>query len=153
MRPARPKTAKHRMLARSRSGKRVRKGGVTPSRERRLSSRRAAPPPNTDQRQGRVSDRIHAFCRGARSDFATRTTALPALPSLVNPTGRVILSVAAGWPSERYKGMDTLILSMSRLLLRGRSANSPWRYGDDLFVFRDWLERCTRLRVQRHVHS
>jgi len=66
------------------------------------------------------------------------------------PKGRVILSVGRWLATERYKGMDTLITALPRLL-------TPWPelqlvlagQGDD----REWLEDLAEKNgVRRHVH-
>jgi glycosyltransferase involved in cell wall biosynthesis len=66
------------------------------------------------------------------------------------PQGRVILTVGRWLATERYKGMDTLIQAMPRLLLRWPDVQLVMiGSGDD----RDWLVNLARdSGVQRHVH-
>jgi len=66
------------------------------------------------------------------------------------PTGRVILTVGRWLASERYKGMDTLITAMPRLLTRWPELQLALvGQGDD----RDWLEDLAEKNgVRRHVH-
>ena len=101
--------------------------------------------------QGVADDRIRVLPWALDPDFATKTagTPLSPLPSEF-PSGRVILSVGRWLATERYKGMDTLILAMSRLLLRWPDLQlAIVGSGDD----RDWLEHVARdSGVQRHVH-
>ena len=101
--------------------------------------------------QGVAEDRIRVLPWALDPDFATRTDGAPRSPLPGEfPPGRVILSVGRWLASERYKGMDTLILSMSRLLLRWPDLQlAIVGSGDD----RDWLEHVARdSGVQRHVH-
>jgi phosphatidylinositol alpha-1,6-mannosyltransferase len=85
--------------------------------------------------QGVAHDRIRVLPWALPADF---------------PPGRVILSVGRWLATERYKGMDTLILAMSRLLLRWPDLQlAIVGSGDD----RGWLEHVARdSGVQRHVH-
>jgi phosphatidylinositol alpha-1,6-mannosyltransferase len=101
------------------------------------------------------SSRRNALCRvlpwALDPDFATRFTgAFPSPLPADFPPGRVILSVGRWLATERYKGMDTLILAMSRLLLRWPDLQlAIVGSGDD----RGWLEHVARdSGVQRHVH-
>jgi phosphatidylinositol alpha-1,6-mannosyltransferase len=73
-------------------------------------------------------------------------TALPAN----FPTGRVILTVGRWLAMERYKGMDTLITALPRLLPRWPELQLALvGEGDD----RAWLEELTEKNgVLRHVH-
>jgi phosphatidyl-myo-inositol dimannoside synthase len=66
------------------------------------------------------------------------------------PRGRVILTVGRWLATERYKGMDTLIRSLPRLLLRWPDVQLAMvGSGDD----RDWLENIAKVSgVQLHVH-
>jgi phosphatidylinositol alpha-1,6-mannosyltransferase len=101
--------------------------------------------------QGVAEDRIRVLPWALDPDFATKTDGAPRAPLPGEfPPGRVILSVGRWLASERYKGMDTLILSMSRLLLRWPDLQlAIVGSGDD----RDWLEHVARdSGVQRHVH-
>lgn len=66
------------------------------------------------------------------------------------PKGRVILTVGRWLASERYKGMDTLIKAMPRLLLRWPDLQlAVVGAGDD----REWLENIAQITgVELHVH-
>jgi phosphatidyl-myo-inositol dimannoside synthase len=66
------------------------------------------------------------------------------------PTGRVILTVGRWLATERYKGMDTLITALPRLLPRWPELQLALvGTGDD----RAWLEELTEKNgVLRHVH-
>jgi phosphatidyl-myo-inositol dimannoside synthase len=66
------------------------------------------------------------------------------------PTGRVILTVGRWLASERYKGMDTLITSLPRLLPRWPEVQlAVVGEGDD----RPWLEELAEKNgVRSHVH-
>ena len=66
------------------------------------------------------------------------------------PAGRVILSVGRWLASERYKGMDTLITALPRLLPRWPEVQLALvGEGDD----RDWLEQLAEKNgVRSHVH-
>jgi phosphatidyl-myo-inositol dimannoside synthase len=66
------------------------------------------------------------------------------------PTGRVILTVGRWLATERYKGMDTLITALPRLLTRWPEVQLVLiGAGDD----RPWLEELTEKNgVLRHVH-
>ena len=101
--------------------------------------------------QGVTSDRIRILPWALDPDFATRTSgSKPAAVRAEFPAGRVILCVGRWLASERYKGMDTLILAMPRLLLRWPELQLVIiGSGDD----RAWLEHIARdSGVQRHVH-
>jgi phosphatidyl-myo-inositol dimannoside synthase len=100
--------------------------------------------------QGVAPDRIRVLPWALDPDFATKFTgASSPLPGDF-PRGRVILSVGRWLATERYKGMDTLILAMSRLLLRWPDLRlAIVGSGDD----RGWLEHVARdSGVERHVH-
>ncbi len=66
------------------------------------------------------------------------------------PAGRVILTVGRWVASERYKGMDTLITALSRLLMQWPTLQLvAVGEGDD----RAWLEHLAgEIGVRRHVH-
>jgi phosphatidyl-myo-inositol dimannoside synthase len=66
------------------------------------------------------------------------------------PQGRVILTVGRWLANERYKGMDTLITALPRLLTRWPELQlAAVGEGDD----REWLENLADERgVGRHVH-
>jgi phosphatidylinositol alpha-1,6-mannosyltransferase len=101
--------------------------------------------------QGLSMDRIRILPWALDPDFETRSAgaARSALPADF-PKGRFVLSVGRWLATERYKGMDTLILSMPRLLLRWPDLQLVIvGSGDD----RAWLEHIARdSGVQRHVH-
>jgi len=73
----------------------------------------------------------------------------PALP-MDFPTGRVILTVGRWLATERYKGMDTLITALPRLLTQRPEVQLVLAgAGDD----RAWLEELADQNgVNRHVH-
>jgi len=73
----------------------------------------------------------------------------PALPGNF-PTGRVILTVGRWCGDERYKGMDTLITALPRLLMEWPDVQLvAVGEGDD----QEWLEQIADGRgVRRHVH-
>ena len=66
------------------------------------------------------------------------------------PVGRVVFTVGRWLATERYKGMDTLIMALPRLLLRWPDLQLVLAgSGDD----REWLEAIARESgVSRHVH-
>ena len=74
----------------------------------------------------------------------------PATLPLGCPGGRLILTVGRWLASERYKGMDTLITTLPRLLTRWPELHLlAVGEGDD----RSWLEDLAEQRgVNRHVH-
>ena len=84
-------------------------------------------------------------------DFETANAAAPGskLPESF-PSGPVILSVGRWLATERYKGMDTLILALPRLLLRWPTLQLVLvGSGDD----HQWLEAIARESgVRLHVH-
>ncbi|HXH67475.1 MAG TPA: glycosyltransferase family 4 protein [Candidatus Limnocylindrales bacterium] len=101
--------------------------------------------------QGVAPDRIRVLPWALDPDFTTKSTGAALAPLPENfPSGRVILSVGRWLASERYKGMDTLILAMPRLLLRWPDLQlAIVGSGDD----RGWLDHIARdSGVQRHVH-
>jgi len=99
--------------------------------------------------QGVAPDRIRVLPWALDPDFQTKSASMDSLPADF-PSGRVILSVGRWLATERYKGMDTLILAMPRLLLRWPEVQLVIvGSGDD----RGWLENIARdSGVQRHVH-
>jgi len=100
--------------------------------------------------QGVSPERIRVLPWALDPDFETKF-AKDSRPLPANfPRGRVILSVGRWLATERYKGMDTLILAMPRLLLRWPQLQLAFvGSGDD----RGWLEHIARdSGVQRHVH-
>ena len=101
--------------------------------------------------QGVAPERVRVLPWGLDPDFDTRASAnseshLP--PEF--PEGRVILTVGRWLATERYKGMDTLIQAMPRLLLRWPDVQLVMiGAGDD----QEWLVNQARdSGVQRHVH-
>ena len=101
--------------------------------------------------QGVAAERVRVLPWALDPDFETKSAAGPrsGVPSNF-PLGRVILCVGRWLSTERYKGMDTLILAMPRLLLRWPELQLVIiGSGDDL----GWLEHIARdSGVQRHVH-
>jgi len=101
--------------------------------------------------QGVAPEKVRVLPWGLDPDFETRiardgSTGLPE----GFPQGRVILTVGRWLATERYKGMDTLIKAMPRLLLRWPDVQLVMvGAGDD----RDWLVDIARHSgVQKHVH-
>jgi phosphatidyl-myo-inositol dimannoside synthase len=101
--------------------------------------------------QGVATDQIRVLPWALDPDFAVKNsaTASAQLPESF-PRSRTILCVGRWLATERYKGMDTLILAMPRLLLRWPDVQlAIVGSGDD----RAWLENIARdSGVQRHVH-
>jgi len=101
--------------------------------------------------QGVKPERVRVLPWALDPDFETRLSVNPAslLPAEF-PQGRVILTVGRWLATERYKGMDTLIQAMPRLLLRWPDIQLVMvGSGDD----REWLVNQARdSGVQRHVH-
>lgn len=101
--------------------------------------------------QGVAPEKVRVLPWGLDPDFETRISGNTAsrLPPEF-PQGRVILTVGRWLATERYKGMDTLIQAMPRLLLRWPDVQLVLiGSGDD----REWLVNLTRdSGVQRHVH-
>jgi phosphatidylinositol alpha-1,6-mannosyltransferase len=99
--------------------------------------------------QGVAQDRIRVLPWALDPDFQAKSASADSLPADF-PSGRVILSVGRWLAAERYKGMDTLILAMPRLLLRWPEVQLVIvGSGDD----RAWLENIARdSGVRRHVH-
>lgn len=101
--------------------------------------------------QGVALDNLRVLPWALDPDFAIKSSGgtPPELPADF-PAGRVILCVGRWLAAERYKGMDTLILAMPRLLLRWPDLQlAIVGSGDD----RAWLEHIARdSGVQRHVH-
>jgi glycosyltransferase involved in cell wall biosynthesis len=103
------------------------------------------------EQQGVLRERIHVLPWALDPQFEALLVTPSALSRPANfPSGRVILTVGRWVAEERYKGMDTLIAALPRLLLR-------WPHlqlvaageGDD----KGWLERVADERgVRRHVH-
>lgn len=101
--------------------------------------------------QGVAAERLRVLPWGLDPDFETRASANSAerLPATF-PQGRVILTVGRWLAEERYKGMDTLIQALPRLLLRWPEIQLVLvGAGDD----REWLVKIARdSGVERHVH-
>jgi glycosyltransferase involved in cell wall biosynthesis len=101
--------------------------------------------------QGVARERVRVLPWGLDPDFESKITGEPAatLPPEF-PSGRVVLTVGRWLATERYKGMDTLMTALPRLLLRWPDLQLVFiGTGDD----RPWLENIARdSGVGRHVH-
>jgi phosphatidylinositol alpha-1,6-mannosyltransferase len=101
--------------------------------------------------QGVSPQRIRVLPWALDPDFETVALANSSskLPTTF-PTGPVILTVGRWLANERYKGMDTIILALPRLLLRWPALQLVLvGSGDD----RPWLEAIAQESgVRRHVH-
>lgn len=101
--------------------------------------------------QGVTAARVRVLPWGLDPDFETKLMGLAgvSVPGEF-PKGRVILTVGRWLASERYKGMDTLIKALPRLLLRWPEVELVLvGEGDD----KDWLVDIARHSgVQKHVH-
>ena len=101
--------------------------------------------------QGVRPERVRVLPWGLDPDFDSKIAGEPAatLPPEF-PSGRVVLTVGRWLATERYKGMDTLMTALPRLLLRWPELQLVLiGSGDD----RPWLEAIARESgVQRHVH-
>jgi phosphatidyl-myo-inositol dimannoside synthase len=101
--------------------------------------------------QGVARERVRVLPWGLDPDFETRISGdSPGRLPAEFPRGHVILSVGRWLAAERYKGMDTLIKALPRLLLRWPDVELAMvGSGDD----REWLENIARdTGVQGHVH-
>ncbi len=101
--------------------------------------------------QGVAAGRVRVLPWGLDPDFETRRGGeSPARLPAEFPRGRVILTVGRWLATERYKGMDTLIQALPRLLLRWPDIELVLvGAGND----REWLVNIARdSGVQRHVH-
>jgi len=101
--------------------------------------------------QGVAAERIRVLPWALDPDFAVKNSGAASNQLPANfPQGGTILCVGRWLATERYKGMDTLILAMPRLLLRWPDVQlAIVGSGDD----RAWLENIARdSGVQRHVH-
>jgi phosphatidyl-myo-inositol dimannoside synthase len=101
--------------------------------------------------QGVASSRIRVLPWGLDPDFETKLVGLAGVRAPAEfPQGRVILTVGRWLTAERYKGMDTLIKAMPRLLMRWPEIELVLvGSGDD----QEWLVNIARdCGVQRHVH-
>jgi phosphatidyl-myo-inositol dimannoside synthase len=101
--------------------------------------------------QGVAKEKVRVLHWGLDPDFETRVAATSAarLPAEF-PQGRVLLTVGRWLANERYKGMDTLIQAMPRLLLRWPELQLVMvGTGDD----KEWLVNQARdSGVQRYTH-
>jgi len=101
--------------------------------------------------QGVPEERIHVLPWGLDPQFEALISpgSHPVLPENF-PSGRVILSVGRWLAAERYKGMDTLITALPRLLTQRPEVQLVLvGSGDD----RAWLEDLAeQTGVNRHVH-
>jgi phosphatidylinositol alpha-1,6-mannosyltransferase len=97
------------------------------------------------------ADRVRVLPWALDPDFEAlaATTSSSALPANF-PSGRVILTVGRWLASERYKGMDTLITALPRLLHEWTDLQLvAVGEGDD----QGWLEQLAEgCGVRRHVH-
>ena len=103
----------------------------------------------TQQQVRREQVRVLPWGLDPQFEALVANASKPALPSEF-PSGRVILTVGRWLANERYKGMDTLITAMPRLLLEWPDVQLALvGEGDD----REWLERLAEERgVRRRVH-
>src|SRR6202041_273650 len=94
-------------------------------------------------------DRIRVLPWALDPDFDALPISQSALPANF-PSGRVILTVGRWQANERYKGMDTLITALPRLLHEWTDLQLvAVGDGDD----REWLEQIAKSSgVQGHVH-
>ncbi len=101
--------------------------------------------------QGVPAARVRVLPWGLDPDFDTKMAGARAakLPDGF-PAGRVVLTVGRWLATERYKGMDTLIMALPKLLLRWPELQLVLvGAGDD----REWLEAIARESgVRLHVH-
>jgi phosphatidyl-myo-inositol dimannoside synthase len=101
--------------------------------------------------QGVKPEKVRVLPWGLDPDFETRLFGIAdaRLPAEF-PKGRVILTVGRWLAAERYKGMDTLIQALPRLLLNWPDIQLVMvGTGDD----REWLVNLARdSGVQKHVH-
>ncbi|MFI5098295.1 MAG: glycosyltransferase family 4 protein [Candidatus Acidiferrales bacterium] len=101
--------------------------------------------------QGVARERVRVLPWGLDPEFESKIAGEPAatLPPEF-PSGRVVLTVGRWLATERYKGMDTLMTALPRLLLLWPELQLVFiGAGDD----RPWLEGIARdSGVRRHVH-
>ena len=103
------------------------------------------------EEQGVAPEKLRVLPWGLDPQFEGLLNIRPVPPPPSNfPTGRVVLTVGRWRESERYKGMDTLIIALPRLLPRWPDLHLAIAGdGDD----RPWLEHLTEKNgVRRHVH-
>lgn len=95
-------------------------------------------------------ENIHVLPWALDPQFEALLTAKQLAPPANFPAGRVILTVGRWLANERYKGMDTLITALPRLLMKWPELQLvAVGDGDD----RNWLEDlANRNGVRRHVH-
>jgi phosphatidylinositol alpha-1,6-mannosyltransferase len=100
--------------------------------------------------QGVAAKKIRLLPWALDPDFETIASAFSSKLPDSFPNGPVILSVGRWLATERYKGMDTLIRALPRLLLRWPSLQLALvGSGDD----HEWLEAIARESgVRLHVH-
>lgn len=100
--------------------------------------------------QGVSQERVRVLPWALDPDFETKLHAAKAQLPKQFPSGRVILTVGRWLTTERYKGMDTLIMTLPRLLQHWPDLHlAIVGSGDD----REWLENISRdSGVQGHVH-
>jgi len=101
--------------------------------------------------QGVPRERVRVLPWGLDPEFESASSGGPAtMPPPEFPPGRVVLTVGRWLATERYKGMDTLITALPRLLLRWPELQLVFiGTGDD----RQWLESIARdTGVNQHVH-
>jgi len=114
-----------------------------------------APTNNTANHAAREQDvpreriRVLPWALDPQFEALLTTKPVPALPANF-PTGRIILTVGRWFADERYKGMDTLITALPRLLTEWPDVQLvAVGEGDD----QGWLEQIAEGRgVSRHVH-
>ena len=101
--------------------------------------------------QGVPAARVRVLPWGLDPDFETKIAGTTArkLPNGF-PAGRVVLTVGRWLATERYKGMDTLVMALPKLLLHWPDLQLVLvGTGDD----REWLEAIARESgVRLHVH-
>jgi phosphatidylinositol alpha-1,6-mannosyltransferase len=101
--------------------------------------------------QGVPPEQVRVLPWALDPDFETKVAnaAGATLPDAF-PAGRVVFTVGRWLTAERYKGMDTLIMALPRLLLRWPDLQLVLAgSGDD----REWLQAIARESgVSRHVH-
>ena len=101
--------------------------------------------------QGVPPGRVRVLPWGLDPDFETKMAAAGVLRLPESfPAGRVVLTVGRWLATERYKGMDTLIMALPKLLLHWPDVQVVLvGAGDD----REWLEAIARESgVRLHVH-
>jgi phosphatidyl-myo-inositol dimannoside synthase len=101
--------------------------------------------------QGVKPERVRVLPWGLDPDFETKASAIGAAnPPVGFPAGPVVLTVGRWLATERYKGMDTLIVALPKLLLRWTDLQLVLvGAGDD----REWLEAIAQDNgVRLHVH-